>query len=168
MTLRAWLQRMALALGGLCLSVLIWWAGPLLAFADARPLEAAWPRVLLCAVVILGVAASISWDLYRRRRATRALQDEMIGAEVEPGDGAVLRERMSDALATLKRARGGKSGTLYDLLGTSSLGRPGRARPRLSSALASSSPWRKVRPRRPWLASAARATATGGSPRMLC
>lgn len=125
MTLRAWLQRTALALGGLCLSVLIWWAGPLLAFADARPLEAAWPRVLLCAVVILGVAASISWDLYRRRRATRALQDEMIGAEVEPGDGAVLRERMSDALATLKRARGGKSGTLYDLPWYIIIGPPG-------------------------------------------
>lgn len=125
MTLQAWIWRAALVLGGLSLSALIWWAGPLLAIADARPLEAAWPRALLCALVVGGVAAAMGWDWHSRRKATRALQAEIASPEAEAGDGTVLQERMGDALATLKKARGGKSGYLYDLPWYVIIGPPG-------------------------------------------
>ncbi|WP_267359722.1 MULTISPECIES: type VI secretion system membrane subunit TssM [unclassified Methylobacterium] len=125
MTLQAWIWRAALIVGGLCLSGLIWWGGPLLAFADARPLEAAWPRLLLCCLVLGGVAAAIGWTWYQRRKATRVLQTEIAGADAEASDGTVLQERMTDALATLKKARGGKSGYLYDLPWYVIIGPPG-------------------------------------------
>ncbi|MGV7031525.1 type VI secretion system membrane subunit TssM [Methylobacterium symbioticum] len=125
MTLQAWLRRTALVLGGICLSVLIWWAGPLLAVADVRPLEAAWLRATLCALVLLAVLGAVAWDLYKRRKATRELQTEIAGSEAEAGDGETLKERMADALATLKKARGGKGSTLYDLPWYIIIGPPG-------------------------------------------
>ncbi|MFD0937863.1 type VI secretion system membrane subunit TssM, partial [Methylobacterium trifolii] len=124
MTLRAGLRIAALVLGALALSALVWWAGPLIAVADVRPLEAAWLRALLCALVVLAVAGTIGWDLYKRHRALEALQAEMAGPE-EPGDGEVLKERMADALATLKKSRGGKGSHLYDLPWYVIIGPPG-------------------------------------------
>ena len=125
MTLRAWLRLAALMLGALALSALVWWAGPLIAVADIRPLDAAWIRAVICALILTAVAAKIGWDLYQRRRAMKALQDELTGSEAEPGDGDVLKERMADALATLKKARGGKGSHLYDLPWYVIIGPPG-------------------------------------------
>lgn len=125
MMLRAWARRGALILGAVCLSILIWWAGPLLAFAEMRPFEPAWSRGLLCALILLGAFGAVGWDLYKRRKATRALQEEIAGAPDEVGDGVVLKERMNDALAALKKSRGGKGGTLYDLPWYIIIGPPG-------------------------------------------
>lgn len=126
MTLRAWLRIAALVLGALALSALIWWAGPLIAVADVRPFDATWIRALLCALVIGAVAGMIGWDAYKRRKATQALQAELAGGE-EPstGDGETLKERMADALATLRKARGGKGSHLYDLPWYIIIGPPG-------------------------------------------
>ncbi|MDP4024936.1 type VI secretion system membrane subunit TssM [Methylobacterium sp. NEAU 140] len=125
MTRRAWLRLAALVLGALAASALIWWAGPLVAVADLRPLEPAWIRGLLCALVLGSVAGVIGWEAYRRRQATRALQAELAGEDAAAGDGEALRERMADALATLRKSRGGKGSHLYDLPWYIIIGPPG-------------------------------------------
>jgi len=115
MTLRTRLRLAALGSGALALAALIWWAGPFVAVANIRLLEAAWSRALLCALVLLGVAGTVGSEVYRRHRATRRLQAEMAGGDAETSDGDVLKERMVDALATLRKARRGKDSYLYDL-----------------------------------------------------
>ncbi|GLS42217.1 type VI secretion system membrane subunit TssM [Methylobacterium brachythecii] len=126
MTLRAWLRLAALLLGALALSALFWWAGPLVAIADVRPLEPIWVRVLICVLIWLGVAGTIGWEIYRRRKATRALQAELAGDQADAtGDADVLKERMADALATLKKSHGGKGSPLYDLPWYVIIGPPG-------------------------------------------
>jgi len=126
MTLRAWARLAALVLGALALAALVWWAGPLVAVADVRPLDPVWVRAPLCALILLGVGGFIGWEAWRRRKAMRALQAELAGGDAEPaGGGDVLKERMADALATLAKSRGGKGNHLYDLPWYVIIGPPG-------------------------------------------
>src|SRR4051794_29384295 len=125
MTLRTWLRLASLVLGATALAALIWWAGALVAVAEVRPLESAWIRALICVVILLGIAGLIGWELYCRHRATRLLQTEMAESKSHDTDEAVLKERMADALATLRKARGGKGNALYDLPWYIIIGPPG-------------------------------------------
>ena len=125
MTNGAWMRLAALVLGGVALACLVWWAGPLVAVSDVRPLEAAWVRTLACVVILGAVGAKIGWDLWRRHRVIATLRAEMAGAEAETGDGEALKERMADALATLRKVRTGKGDPLYDLPWYVVIGPPG-------------------------------------------
>ena len=126
MTLRAWLRIAALVIGALAVSALVWFAGPLIAVGEVRPLDQTWVRALICALVLLGVAGTIGFEAYRRHKATQALQAELAGADADAtGDADVLKERMADALATLKKSRSGKGNHLYDLPWYVIIGPPG-------------------------------------------
>ena len=115
----------AIVAGALALAALVWWAGPLVAIGDARPLDPTWIRVILV-VLILGVAiGTIGWELFRRSRAAKALEDALTKTEENSGDAAVLSEGMRDALATLKKSRGGKGSALYELPWYMIIGPPG-------------------------------------------
>lgn len=120
-----WLRIGVTALGALAIMALVWWAGPLVAFGDARPLEAAWIRAGFCLVVVLAAGGGIGWSLYCRHRAARALQAGLSEAEGVQDDGETLKEGMTDALATLRKARGAKGDALYDLPWYIIIGPPG-------------------------------------------
>ncbi len=107
------------------LAAVVYFAGPLIAIGGWYPLENPVTRnvvILLLAAVAAGVAG---FSFFRRRNAAKQIADGISGAEQTVNDEPVLKERMQDALATLKTASGNKSGYLYDLPWYVIIGPPG-------------------------------------------
>src|SRR5262249_42899138 len=114
-------------IGAIILALLVWFIGPLIAIADMRPLESDLVRfiVILVILVIWGVANIIS--LLRAKKANDQLVQGIAqtgaadakSAELEAAkkeEIGVLKQRIDDALALLKRAKLGKGSsrpTLY-------------------------------------------------------
>ena len=97
--MRAFTITAALGLAGAgLLAALAWWFGPLL-----PPLEPAWVRLLLAALLLLGWAGATGWAAWRRQRQGAALTAGLLGAAEE---GAALRERFAEALALLRQQGG--------------------------------------------------------------
>lgn len=111
-------------LGLIALTALIWFVGPLAGYGDTFPLEDVMPRLITIGVIwfIAAVVFLIRW-LIRRRRAAKL--EEGI-AETVSDDTPILKEKLDDALATLKRTSG-RSGSafLYDLPWYIIIGPPG-------------------------------------------
>jgi len=91
----------------LVVSALVWWAGPLIGFGSSHPLDPAWVRVLVLALLWLGWLGRLGWRAWRRRRTNAALIQGMGGAPTA-GDreAQVLAERFAEAMARLKSASG--------------------------------------------------------------
>ena len=108
------------------LTAMVYLAGPMIAFGDYRPLE---NHIVRDIVILLLVTA---------RRVVRRLQ-VLSGARKQPrplpmasaqedqkdSDEVVLKDKLKDALATLKAASGGKKDYLYDLPWYLLIGPPG-------------------------------------------
>ena len=101
------------ALGLLALSLLIWFAGPLMALAGHAPLEttnARWIAIMLLLTAFMLVLA------YRHLRAgakTASLLQDMFGrsnARSEPAEVKLLRQRLEEALMALRTSQLGQSG----------------------------------------------------------
>jgi type VI secretion system protein ImpL len=107
------------------LSSLIYFAGPLIVIGDWRPLENYIIRDITLVVLIAAVASFGTFSFYRRRKGAKQMADGIAGEGEPVNDEPVLKERMKDALATLKTASGGKSGFLYDLPWYVIIGPPG-------------------------------------------
>ncbi|MGH9806334.1 MAG: type VI secretion system membrane subunit TssM, partial [Terriglobia bacterium] len=107
------------------LASLIYFAGPLIAFGDWRPLENPIIRDVALVLLMAGAASFGSFTFYRRRKGAEKIADGIAGEGEPVNDEPVLKERMKDALATLKTASGGKSGYLYDLPWYVIIGPPG-------------------------------------------
>ncbi len=126
-------------IGAIILALLVWFIGPLIAIADMRPLESDLVRfiVILVILVIWGVANIIS--LLRAKKANDQLVQGIAqtgaadakSAELEAAkkeEIGVLKERLDDALALLKRAKLGKGSSrqsLYQLPWYIIVGPPG-------------------------------------------
>jgi type VI secretion system protein ImpL len=128
----AFLKRTFVVLLGLLLIfVIIWFAGPLFAFADYRPLGPESARLILFAVI---VGCWLIASLLKRLRAFRA-SDRLLAAVVAqpqpqakqalpPAEVVKLRERFEEATKALRQGRrGGHS--LYDLPWYVIIGAPG-------------------------------------------
>jgi len=128
--------------GLLALALFIWFAGPLFAFAEHRPLESARARAWLIGVLF---ALYLLWlvSVWWRRRAISArvferisrFKDASIAQARESGPGAevlALQQRFAEAAQTLKRVRvrsgrnfwGGRR-YLYELPWYAIVGAPG-------------------------------------------
>jgi type VI secretion system protein ImpL len=109
-------------LGLILIALLIWFFGPLIAFAGFAPLEGAISRLVLILVIV------VIWALYQvlRTRQERKANDSIVqelarGSAPEDPKAALSREeverlqqRFRDALDTLKQAKlGGKTGRRY-------------------------------------------------------
>ncbi|MGY4311933.1 type VI secretion system protein ImpL [Bradyrhizobium sp. JR3.5] len=107
------------------LGAVIYLAGPFIAFGDWHPLENHIIRQI--AILLLGAAAAgvTGLHFFRRRKNAKEIADGVSGADQAVSDEPVLKERMKDALATLKTASGNKSGYLYDLPWYVIIGPPG-------------------------------------------
>ncbi|MEL6997506.1 MAG: type VI secretion system membrane subunit TssM [Pseudomonadota bacterium] len=104
-------------LGLIALSALVWLVGPLIGLDD-----------LLYQLLIIGsfwLIAGLVWlvRILRRRKQSKALEENIVGV---PDETPILREKMQDAMSTLKRSssRGG-SAYLYDLPWYIIIGPPG-------------------------------------------
>src|SRR4051794_26880593 len=107
------------------LAAVIYFAGPLIAIGNWHPLENTIVRNIVILLIAAMVAGGIGFSFFRRRKAANQIADGIGGAEQTVNDEPVLKERMNDALATLKTASGNKSGYLYDIPWYVIIGPPG-------------------------------------------
>ena len=120
-----WIGIALSVLAALVLAVLVWITGPLIVIDDYQPLGGVLTRLLIILVIFLIVGGGIAWRIIARRRATAALERAMTEAPADESDAGVLKDRMQEALSTLKRTSGGSAGALYDLPWYLIIGPPG-------------------------------------------
>ncbi|WP_292116666.1 type VI secretion system membrane subunit TssM [Mesorhizobium sp.] len=111
-----------LALAGF--SAAVWYAGPLIRFADTRPLGPAWLRASIIGVTVAVLALFYGIRLWQGRKAQEALEAAMVHSDDRNDDGQVLEARMSEAIATLKQSSG-KRNFLYQIPWYIIIGPPG-------------------------------------------
>lgn len=129
-----WVQGLiAVLLAGL----LVWFAGPYVAFADYKPFESVTGRLVGLLVIVVLWALIVQIRLLRTAQRGQALASAVSAqpdvARVQPdgpgsgssssADAAVLRERFQTAVAALRRSKRG--GSLYDLPWYMIIGPPG-------------------------------------------
>ena len=92
-------------IGAILLALVIWFAGPLLGFGNARPLESVVVRAILVALILLAWLAYAIVSILRRRRREKGLVDAIAtdaaadqGAGAAEDEVAALRERLDDAM----------------------------------------------------------------------
>jgi len=107
------------------LAAIVYFAGPFIAIGDWHPLGNPIVRGIVVALLIAGAALVTGIGLFRRRKAGKEIADGIGDAKQDDNDEPVLKERMQDALATLKAASRNKSGYLYDLPWYVIIGPPG-------------------------------------------
>ena len=107
------------------LTALIYFAGPLVAFGDFRPLENHIIRNICILLLLAGAASFGGWKYYLRRKGAKALAEGVSEENKKDSDEVVLKEKLKDALATLKTASGGRKDYLYDLPWYLLIGPPG-------------------------------------------
>ncbi len=104
---------------------LIYLAGPLISIGGWRPLESYIGREIAILVVVAAFASVMAFNWNRRKKATAKIAEGIATPDKVEDDADVLKDRMKDALATLKTASGGKSDFLYDLPWYVLIGPPG-------------------------------------------
>ena len=119
-----WLLRIfsTLALAGFAAAV--WFAGPLIRFADARPLEPVWLRAAIIGVVVAIAVVYYGVRFWQRRKAQKALEAAIASAGDDDSDANVLEAGMNEAIATLKRSSGRRN-FLYEIPWYIVIGPPG-------------------------------------------
>ncbi|MGF9759353.1 type VI secretion system membrane subunit TssM [Microvirga sp. 0TCS3.31] len=122
---KAWVRIVFAIAGLLALAVLIWFAGPLIAFADVRPFDHVWPRVSLIALTFAIAASTVLLRWWRRKEASAALERSLVNQDESEGDAVVLQQAMKDALATLRQVKKKGGDYLYDMPWYIIIGPPG-------------------------------------------
>ena len=107
------------------LASVVYFAGPLIAIGDWHPLENYIVRDIVLLLLITAATSFGGITFYRRRKGAQKIAEGIAGDNQPIDDEPVLKERMQDALATLKTASSGKSGYLYDLPWYVIIGPPG-------------------------------------------
>jgi len=114
----------ATSVGGVfMLAMVIWFYGPSIGADGFYPLESVLNRAIAIGVLALAVLGWLLLKAYRRYRAGRSLEEGIVQPVAD--DGAVLSERMKDALATLKKASGQRADYLYSIPWYVIIGPPG-------------------------------------------
>ncbi|QPC94483.1 type VI secretion system membrane subunit TssM [Mesorhizobium sp. INR15] len=119
-----WLPRIFSVIALAAFAAAVWFAGPLIGFANNRPLGAVWLRALIIGVAVAGVSIFYGMRLWRMRKAQKALEAAITQADADDGDGKQLEARMNEAVAALKRSSG-KRNFLYEIPWYIVIGPPG-------------------------------------------
>lgn len=119
-----WMLRIfsLLALAGF--SAAVWYAGPLIRFADTRPLGPVWLRATIIGGSVALLALFYGIRLWQGRKAQKALERAIAQSDDRNDDSQVLEARMSEAIATLKQSSG-KRNFLYEIPWYIIIGPPG-------------------------------------------
>jgi type VI secretion system protein ImpL len=107
------------------IAALIYLAGPLVSIGGYRPLETMIGRELAILAVGALFASVMSFQWQRRKKATAKIAEGIAASDKPADDTGVLKDKMKDALATLKTASNGKGNFLYDLPWYVLIGPPG-------------------------------------------
>ncbi|MCA0012054.1 type VI secretion system membrane subunit TssM [Mesorhizobium sp. B292B1B] len=122
--MRLWLLRIfsMMALAGFAAAV--WFAGPLIRFADVRPLGPAWLRATIIGVIASILVVFYGLRFWQARRAQKKLETAVAHNDDLSDDSRVLQARMDEAVAALKRSSG-KRNFLYEIPWYVVIGPPG-------------------------------------------
>ena len=112
-------------IGVTSLASLIYFAGPFIAIGNYRPFESYIVREIAIVLLVAGAASFGGFKFYRRKKSANALAAGVTAAEDKESDEIVLKDKMKDAVATLKSASGKKKDYLYDLPWYLLIGPPG-------------------------------------------
>src|SRR3974377_914064 len=107
------------------LASLVYLAGPLIAIGGYRPLESYVGREIAILLLFSAAASFGGFKFHRRQKNAKALAEGVSETEKKERDEVVLKDKMKDALATLKAASGGRKDYLYDLPWYLLIGPPG-------------------------------------------
>jgi type VI secretion system protein ImpL len=107
------------------LAALVYLAGPLLAIGDYRPLENHIVRDIVILLLVVGAGSFAGFKYWRRKKSAAALAEGISQEDKKSSDESVLKDKLKDALTTLKQASGGKKDYLYDLPWYLLIGPPG-------------------------------------------
>jgi type VI secretion system protein ImpL len=107
------------------ISMMVWTLGPLIEIGGYRPLQSYLVREAVILIITAAVAGGVGLHFYRRKKSSEQLVEGIGSAAPTESDGVVLKEKMKDALATLKKAGGGNGDHLYDLPWYLLIGPPG-------------------------------------------
>ncbi|MCT2578124.1 MULTISPECIES: type VI secretion system membrane subunit TssM [unclassified Mesorhizobium] len=119
-----WVLRLfsLLALAGF--SAAVWYAGPLIRYADTRPLGPVWLRTTIIGAAVALLAIFYGIRFWRARKAQNALETGIVRSGDRNDDSEVLEARMSEAIATLKQSSGRRN-FLYEIPWYIIIGPPG-------------------------------------------
>ena len=107
-------------------AALVWLAGPLITIGGYRPLETYAVREIIILLLVTGAASVGGFSFYKRMKSGQLLAKGISGEDSpDESDAVVLKDKMKDALATLKTASGAKKDYLYDLPWYLLIGPPG-------------------------------------------
>ena len=113
------------AVGLASISMMIYTVGGFISIGGWRPFENYYIRDATILIITAAAAGGIGLRIWRRRKSSEQLAEGIGEAAKEEDDGVVLKDKMKDALATLKKAGGGKGDYLYDLPWYVIIGPPG-------------------------------------------
>lgn len=120
-----WLLRIFSMTALIGFATAIWFAGPLIRFADSRPLGPAWLRATIIGVIVATLALVHGLRFWQGRKAQKALETVVAhNDDRDDDDGRLLEARMNEALAALKGSSG-KRNFLYDVPWYVVIGPPG-------------------------------------------
>jgi type VI secretion system protein ImpL len=107
------------------IAALVYLAGPLVSIGGTHPLENYIVREIVILLLVSLFAAVTSAQWWQRKKAAAAIADGIAQPAKIEDDSGVLKDKMKDALATLKTASGGKADFLYELPWYLLIGPPG-------------------------------------------
>jgi type VI secretion system protein ImpL len=125
MTSIGWLRIVLSVVAALVLAAVVWLGGPLVSVGETQPFDRVFTRLLIISLMFAAVAATIAWRVVARRRAAAKIERAMTRAAPEESDAPILKAKMEDALATLKRIGKSSAHALYDLPWYLIIGPPG-------------------------------------------
>jgi type VI secretion system protein ImpL len=103
----------------------IYLVGPWISFGDFRPLESFMGRSIAVLLIYTAVGSFTGFKWFSWKKRAKALTDGVAADDKHDSDEVVLKDKLKDALATLKTASGGKKDYLYDLPWYLLIGPPG-------------------------------------------
>ena len=102
----------------------VWFAGPLVRFADTRPLGPVWLRATIIGVIVAMLALFYGLRFWQARKAQKELETVVAHNDDRDDNSRVLEARMNEAVAALKRSSG-KRNFLYEIPWYIVIGPPG-------------------------------------------
>lgn len=125
--MKRWIILVVSILAVIALCALIWFVLPLVAIAGVEPFDNPWLRLALIFILLAGYFGWLAYSIHRHRQSARELAENVVVQEPDDdnSDGAVLAEKMQDALTTLKGSQRVKGDYLYELPWYLIVGPPG-------------------------------------------
>ena len=103
----------------------VYLVGPMIVIGGHRPLDNPILRDIVIVVLTAAMAGLTGWQFWKRKKAGEAIAEGIAGEKAPQTDEPVLKDKMKDALTTLKNASTGKGDYLYDLPWYVIIGPPG-------------------------------------------